>query len=806
MSNSNSITTKMKKPPNILVTVSSKKAMTTKKGSHTSGSGTQSKYNLSVLNRSMVGSSSRKSVSLHMDSKIMDKSNLLNLKQNIQVYDDQGRDVTPRPLFQPDTSAIQQKQSKMFNTLDTSVVGSSDFPSSLSLYQTSANASFAGPFTRSTFGSSTVSRSSHSTESMTEEIEEPGARSDLGHSISDVQVIREDVREHLTDKLLEKMIDIQLSETETIWLLDLPAVMVSVESEEAEMIKRKNETYIELCKNHAGNDRYTERMTQTFNGAPKTKEVQCEKISMEHAGVMATNWDMYDSYLTKTSEQPADTDVAEKRHRSLSISGSQIEGSRGMEKTMSMSSTGKESRSSSIMDVESIILARIQEKVEQDPDEILKSENFHKHLFFMERVLMENIFQSKLAAYRQLPILTDPDFKPEPLEEGQVNAVEVKSMAPSLDRLWSFTCELTKGHNVSSTAWNKKNSDLLAVGYGQFGFKEQKSGLVCCWSLKNPVWPECIFQCEAGVTSLDFSAANPNLLAVGMYDGIIAVYNVQMKQDIPVLDNSDFASKHAGPVWQVKWIEQDRGVIGEDKGETLISIAADGRITKWYMRKGLDPADLMKLRRTGTEKSKKPAPEKERKIAAFISRQAPGMCFDFNPKDTNIYLAGTEEGLIHKCSCSYNEQFLDTYRNHKGPVHKIMWSPFCHDVFLSCSSDWSISLWRQDLLKPVLNFSSSTKSVHEIIWSPKSATLFGAVNEGRLEIWDLNTSILDPIIVSSSRPDTKLTTVLFTKNTDCVLIGDSDGQVSVFEMRNLPKVTQVSALYDIIGSTLASQL
>ena len=28
--------------------------------------------------------------------------------------------------------------------------------------------------------------------------------------------------------------------------------------------------------------------------------------------------------------------------------------------------------------------------------------------------------------------------------------------------------------------------DLLAVGYGQFEFTEQKGGLICCWSLKNP--------------------------------------------------------------------------------------------------------------------------------------------------------------------------------------------------------------------------------------------------------------------------------------------------------------------------------
>ena len=28
------------------------------------------------------------------------------------------------------------------------------------------------------------------------------------------------------------------------------------------------------------------------------------------------------------------------------------------------------------------------------------------------------------------------------------------------------------------------------------------------------------------------------------------------------------------------------------------------------------------------------------------------------------YLAGTEEGHIHKCSCSYNEQYLESYHGH----------------------------------------------------------------------------------------------------------------------------------------------
>uniref|UniRef100_A0A8D2KJB0 Uncharacterized protein n=1 Tax=Urocitellus parryii TaxID=9999 RepID=A0A8D2KJB0_UROPR len=302
------------------------------------------------------------------------------------------------------------------------------------------------------------------------------------------------------------------------------------------------------------------------------------------------------------------------------------------------------------MDIENVIMSKIHDDEEDHSDAILKSDKFHQDLFFMERVLMENIFQPKLAAYRQLPILKElePEEPKEVLEGEKLEEVEeevkeeeeeIEELEPAnLERLWSFSCDLTKGLNISSLAWNKTNT-----------------------------WPERIYQSPYGVTAVDFSIGTPNLLAVGYHNGTIAVYNVQSNTDVPILDSSESPRKHLGPVWQLQWIEQDRGTTGDDKREILVSISADGRISKWVIRKGLDCHDLMRLRRTTGGINKKGG-EKEKKGEALISRQAPGMCFAFHPKDTNIYLAGTEEGHIHKCSCSYNEQYLETYRGHKfGP-------------------------------------------------------------------------------------------------------------------------------------------
>ena len=92
------------------------------------------------------------------------------------------------------------------------------------------------------------------------------------------------------------------------------------------------------------------------------------------------------------------------------------------------------------------------------------------------------------------------------------------------------------------------------------------------------------------------------------------------------------------------------------------------------------------------------------KTSSFISRQSGGLCFDFHPKDSNNYLVGTEDGYIHRCSSSYNEQYLDSYGGHTGPIYKVKWSPFLNHVFLSCSADWTVRLWNQEEEQDIFKF------------------------------------------------------------------------------------------------------
>ena len=70
-----------------------------------------------------------------------------------------------------------------------------------------------------------------------------------------------------------------------------------------------------------------------------------------------------------------------------------------------------------------------------------------------------------------------------------------------------------------------------------------------------------------------------------------------------------------------------------------------------------------------------------------------GTCFDFNKQQDYLFIVGTEEGKIHKCSKSYSNQFLDTFDAHHMAVYSVRWNTFHPKIFISCSADWSVKIW-----------------------------------------------------------------------------------------------------------------
>ncbi|CAF0905342.1 unnamed protein product [Didymodactylos carnosus] len=554
-----------------------------------------------------------------------------------------------------------------------------------------------------------------------------------------------------------------MSETETIFILSMDSSIVANDAKDLEEIKESNERYAELCKSKQGTDLFTERGMNTFNNLMKNKDIQCDRISSQFMECFLRY-----CFIVEREIQAQDVDA------SLLDQPIPMDKSHGTRLSEQSIETGRKP------------VATKEQQIEQEKQ--FNASAIATSSFIMERVLNLNTNQVKQAIYRGL--------KPLVVKEEKILAYT----GLTLDKLWQYSSDLTSDKNVSSMAWNRKNPDLLAVGYGPFEFNDQNQGLVCCWSLKNQEFPERYYHTTAGVTTVAFSNKYPSLLAVGLFDGTVNIYDVKNNDTNPLLDTGESAGKHNSPVWQLYWVEVEKG--REDDSEVLMSISTDGRVTQWLIRKGFESTDYMKLKRILSKQTRRerevPKDAKQTKSDNILFRNAGGLCFDVCPDDKTIYLCGTEEGLVHRCSVSYNEQYLDTYSGHTGPVYKIAWSPLAKNVFLSSSADWTMCLWIVNRFEPCLTMISRKKPVFDICWSPISATMFCCVNEEAVEVWDLSKNTLEPVNVILATQQYMFTSITYAPNSESVLAGTNTGAVMVYHLKNLPPPSSAQELQRLI--------
>ena len=72
------------------------------------------------------------------------------------------------------------------------------------------------------------------------------------------------------------------------------------------------------------------------------------------------------------------------------------------------------------------------------------------------------------------------------------------------------------------------------------------NGGVALYSFKNVKFPEILIPCEDAVMSLDFHPLSPALLAVGLYNGSVLVFDVRNKSSKPIYSSSIKLKKHTG--------------------------------------------------------------------------------------------------------------------------------------------------------------------------------------------------------------------------------------------------------------------
>jgi WD40 repeat protein len=88
-------------------------------------------------------------------------------------------------------------------------------------------------------------------------------------------------------------------------------------------------------------------------------------------------------------------------------------------------------------------------------------------------------------------------------------------------------------------------------------------------------------------------------------------------------------------------------------------------------------------------------------------------------------------------------------------------------------------------------FQSGHDYVMDVQWAPSNSCVFGSVSrDGRVEVWDLESSPLDPII--KHEVATTMTTVLFSPNSPVILTGANNGVIEVYRMSGVSEFSDMT--------------
>jgi len=338
--------------------------------------------------------------------------------------------------------------------------------------------------------------------------------------------------------------------------------------------------------------------------------------------------------------------------------------------------------------------------------------------------------------------------------------------------LWRFSSDKAKRKQVTSIKWNPRYNDLCAVGFGSYDFMRQGTGVICCYSLKNTRYPEYVFNTDAGVCSLDWHPRHPALLAVGLYDGTVLVYDVRARMKKPIYQSTVRTNKHTDPVWEVRWNNDEAsGTLN------FFSISSDGRVSCWFLMKNkLESEEVMELKLISSSATS--GEDDETSLAGL----AGGLCFDFNRQSEHLFLVGTEEGRIHKCSKAFSGQHLETYEGHSMAVYTVRWNPFHPKIFISASADWTVKMWDHTNRTPVMSFDLA-QAIGDVAWAPLSSTTFAAItSDGVVHIYDLSINRNERICCQKVVKRAKLTHVAFNDAEPIIIVGDDRGGVNTLKL------------------------
>ncbi|CAK5267528.1 unnamed protein product [Mycena citricolor] len=341
-----------------------------------------------------------------------------------------------------------------------------------------------------------------------------------------------------------------------------------------------------------------------------------------------------------------------------------------------------------------------------------------------------------------------------------------------------------KNRSITDVDWSPKFPELTVASYNKnHAALNEPAGIVAVWNTHSVERPEFVFHSPSDVLSVLFSPFHSNLIFGGTYSGQILLWDNRSKH-LPVLKTPLSAAGHTHPVYAIQ-------MVGTQNAHNLITSSTDGTVCSWLVDMLAQPQETLELVHAGHNKTGEVA------ITAL----------DFPNNETTTFWVGTEEGNVYQANrydragskAGLNQ--YDVYKGHSGPVMGLHFHPLAgpvdfSDLFLSCSVDWTVKLWRAKSLSkpsttphpisPLYSFDEADDYVYDVKWHPQHPALFGSVDgSGKFDLWNLNVDTEVPVVSTSVGTGRAINKLQWNKDGRHAALGGSDGKLYVYDIGDM---------------------
>ncbi|VVC88862.1 unnamed protein product [Leptidea sinapis] len=532
-----------------------------------------------------------------------------------------------------------------------------------------------------------------------------------------------------------------LKETETVFLFELPCFSYEKNTAEAAAVEEENEFYQYITVGKGKNRKMVVEETQTKQCVLQSRHTLAIRPQKQNASAFASMWDMHDTYAKLANVKPAMEPDEMVLYQSAAPTLLR-------KKRVVLDKTGHEKKGKIF-------------------GEVATMPPFLDAVLITERVLSTTVYSDAQKIFRGL-VGTDP---------LSLDLIYIYTMKP----LWTLECDEAANRPIASVSFNPKNEDILAVAHGKYSYAESFKGLVNVWCTKNPCIPERTYHFDDPVTSVAFSDQNPNWLGCGFVNGDVLILDITSYTIKTVAKSKRDTNPCFEPIWALSWRGPDK------ESQYLMATCQDGRINKFTSTKTHDfiCTPMMRISTVEGQMKGMDVPKQCIKADVAITRNPAALCMLWHPRIQHVYLVGTDEGCIHKCSTHYLNQHMDVFRAHSGPVYSLKYSPFMGSLLVSCGADSAIRFWIEGMDEVIMTLNCPSP-VFDIAFCPINSTILLSASGNVLSIWDLRRKNHMPCAEYSFPAQVCLTYVKFSSSGQNVFVGDTLGRVHTFHLQDTP--------------------